>query len=384
MGMFSFFWITNQFVNRYVLSGVVEASIISQLMFVTACGEYLLSDRIRGQRDRTFSAAKDSSAMISCTAVICLLTLARPYFAVLFLIPFWKSMRDARKKWIVGLPLLAIVVMGLFFINNHYFCSTYFSNVLSFEKILQNGVWGFFKRLFEGFVEILRLIWYAIRYKGSGAGWYYLLLGIELMIMLLVCVKNRYCQRRSQPMFVITLTGNLLILGSIIEMYNLIVGARHILSLIMVNAVLLILEVGSSMGAVLALICIWSIVQTQGADGLPYKNSEYAAYMDTLEEAFSEVVKVTEEISYDNVVALPTADVSMQDPSQSVGAYYGLMFAMPPGVGISLDFQDFYEDPENIKAGYILVHPAGRIRQVLEEAGMVCVFENDELALYAR
>lgn len=56
---------------------------------------------------------------------------------------------------------------------------------------------------------------------------------------------------------------------------------------------------------------------------------------------------------------------------------------MPSGVGISLDFQDYYENPQNIKAGYILVHPDGEIRKVLEAADMECVFENDEMALYA-
>lgn len=385
MGVLSLFWITNQFLNRYVLSGVVEASVIMQLTFVTACGEYLLSNRIRGRQDRVFSYSKDRLVLIFCTVMICLLTLARPYFAVLFLIPLWKSAQDKRKIWIMVLPMLAIGVMGLFFLNNHYFCSTYFSNVLSFEKIRQAGILGFFAKLLEGFVEILRMVWYAIRYKGSGVGWYYLLLGIELLAMAFVCVKDvHYSKKLPPPMFIITLTGNILILVSIIEMYDLGVGARHILALVVVNAVMLILEAHVSMGLVLALICVLSIVQTQGADALPYKNSGYVEYMNILEKEFSEVVNVTEDISYDNVVAMPTEDINAQDPSQSVSTYYGFLFAMPAGTGISLDFQDFYDEPENIKAGYILVHPSGRIRQTLEDIGMTCVFENNEMALYAR
>ena len=384
MGAFSLFWITNQFINRYVLSGVVEASVIMQLMIVTACGEYLLSEKIRKQNGRSFSPRKDHVVLGVCTFFICLLTLARPYFAVLFLIPFWKAVRDKRKLWIFGLPLTAITVMVLFFVNNHYFCSTYFKNIFSFEKILSAGFTGFFMQLFHSLIEIARLIWYAIRYPGSGVGWYYLLLFIELFVMLCTCILRKYHRKEVPVLFLSTLIGNALILLSIIEMYDLGVGARHILALTTVNALLVIIEVHSSFGALLAIVCLLSIIRTQGADGLPYQNAEYVAYMKSLEQEFSNIVQVTDEISYDNLVAMPTADRNSQNPEQGVCTYYGLLFAMPAGVGISLDYEDFYDIPENIKAGYILVHPAGQIREILESIGMHCIFENEELALYTK
>lgn len=383
MLLLSLFWIANQFLNRYVLSGVVEASVIMQLIFVTACGEYLLSEKLRGRQDREFSRLKDSMALAFCTFVVCALTLARPYFAVLFLIPFWKCVLDGRKRCAVGLPVLAVVIMALFFLNNHYFCATYFNNIFSFGKMREAGILGCFVNLFEGCVEILRQIWYAIRYKGSGVGWYYLLLSLELAAMAFSCVRCACRHRKMPKMFIATLIGNILIIVSIIEIYDLGVGARHILSLVIANAILIVVETHYSLGIVLILTCLASIVQTQGADGLPYKDSEYVEYMELLESEFSKVVNVKEEISYENVVAMPTADVSAQDPGQGVCTYYGYLFAMPAGVGISLDFQDFYDVPENIKAGYILVHPSGTIRQVLEKAGMVCIFENDDMALYS-
>lgn len=185
-------------------------------------------------------------------------------------------------------------------------------------------------------------------------------------------------------MFPITLIGNALILLSIIIMYDLGVGARHILALIVVNAVLLIVEAHFSWGGILAVICLVSILQTGNADAPPYIKDDYAAYMDTLKEEFAKVVTVSDEISYNNVVAMPTADHDMNAPDQGVCTYYGLMFAMPSGVGISLDYEDYYDNPENIKAGYILVHPSGQIRLKLEAIGMHCVFANEELALYAR
>lgn len=183
-------------------------------------------------------------------------------------------------------------------------------------------------------------------------------------------------------MFLISLAGDTLILLALVVMYDLGVGARHILTLIVANAVLLVLESRALWGGMLAVICVASVFRTQGADALPYRDDEYVQYMDTLKEEFAKVVKVTGEISYDNVVSMPTADRDAEDPERGVCTYYGVLFAMPSGVGISLDFQNFYDDPENLKAKYILVHPEGEIRRILERAGMSCIFENGELMLY--
>lgn len=375
MGILSIFWIVNPFINRYVLSGVVEAAVIMELMIVVVCGEYLLSGK----------AGKDTAAMVCCVSFTCLLTLARPYFAVFFLIPLWKAWKDKRKIWVAALPFLAVGTEVLFFLNSHYFCAPYFDSIIPFEELGAAGISGLITGFFGGLVEIARLMWYAVRYPGVGVGWYYLLLAVELIIMVLCCIWRKYQHKAAPPMFLVAIIGEFLILLSIIEMYDLGEGARHILSLIVVNALLLTAEIKSILPVGgLAAICILSLFRTQGADVLPYRDAEYADYMDRLKQEISEVVKVTEEISYDNVVAMPTADRDTRNPDSNVSTYYGLMYAMPAGVGISLDFQDYYDDPENIKAGYILVHPHGEIRIKLEEIGMVCIFENEELMLYGR
>lgn len=263
MASLSLFWICNQFLNRYVLSGVIEASVMMQLVFVIACGEYLLSARIRCQENRNFTPRKDKVVMILCTALISFMTLARSYFAVLYLIPLWKALLDKKKAWVISLPLVAMTTIVLFFVNNHYFCSTYFSNVLSLEHLGSNGIGGIFSLIFQSFVDIIKLIWYAIRYKGSGVGWYYLLLGTELLIMFSTCIYRKLKKRPVPPLYVATLIGNILILLSIIILYDLGVGARHILALIVANMVLLLIEGDWYYGVLLSGICLFSLYQTR-------------------------------------------------------------------------------------------------------------------------
>ncbi len=378
MGLFSLFWFLNPFINRYLLSGAIEASVTAQLLLVTAMGLALLSNRNRRTR------IPDTALMAMCTLLICYMALGRPYYEVLFLIPFWKACKDRKRVWQVLLPVLALMILGLFFLNNHFFCSTYFSSAVSFSRMFDRGLWGIIIYLFSSFWEMAHLMWYAVRYNGVGAGWYYLLLAVELLAMAVVCIYRRICHRAVPVMFLITFLGNILILISLIELYDIGVGARHILALIMANAFLLAMETRLPVNGVLSLLCLLAFVRIGNADAPPYQNDEYVRYMEQLREEFARVVSVTEQVSYENVVAMPTADSSALVPGEPVSTYYGLLFALPAGVGISLDYEDFYDNLENVRAGYIMVHPEGLIRRKLEEAGMTCVFENQELALYAR
>ena len=132
MAVFSLFWITNPLLNRYILSGVVEAYVISQSIIVAACGIYLLSYRFRCSKGEYVTQSKDRIILWLSTGMISIMTLARPYFAVLFLIPWWKAVKDKRRKWLILLPILAIGDIVLFFVNNYFFCSTYFENIFAF------------------------------------------------------------------------------------------------------------------------------------------------------------------------------------------------------------------------------------------------------------
>ena len=383
MGAFSLFWITCHFLNRYVLSGVVEASIIMQLVVVIACGEYLLSENVREQKERSFSWRKDSSALIVCTFMICMLTLARPYFAVLYLIPFWKAVKDKKWGWIISLPLLACVIIILFFVNSFYFCSTYFTNIFSFESLKSAGISGVYSLIYNNIVEIMKLIWYAIRYKDS-VGWYYILLFLELAIMILKCIYGIIKKKKIPDIYIITVVGEVLILISFMLMYSVNVGARHILSLIVANALILIIESHCAWGVVLAIVSACSIILAGGFLDNSYRTAEYSEFMEDLRLQFAENVIVTDELSYDNVVGIATADTDENNSENKVSAYYGLMFALPAGVGVSLDFEDFYENPDNVKARYILVHPDGKIKTTLEKSGMECVIEGEDFLLYKK
>lgn len=378
---FSLFWVVFQFLNRHILSAVVEASVIQQLVLVVVFGVCLLSDKVQERTKMT--SRKENVILVICTMFIFYMTVVRPYYAVYYLIPFWTVIKGRKKGGIIAVPVITTLSILCFYLYKKFFCAAYFADVILTDVVLEGGLSGIFSHLVADTIEIGKYIWYAVRYHDT-VGWYYLLLFVELAAMFFVCLYNIYKKKQVPKMYVVSLVGNTLILLSIMLLYNLTVGARHILALIVVNAVLLIVESHANFGVLLGTIAIVCTLLAGEKEPLPYKDPEYAAWMEQLEILFDENIEVTDDMSYDNVVAMPTSDVSVMNNQSKVGTYYGLLYAMPSGMGISIDEERIYDEPENIKAKYILVHPDGGIALKLEEMGMECIIEQSDFAIYSK
>lgn len=378
---FSFFWISFQFLNRHILSGVVEATFILQLVFVFVMGQCLLSDKIK-ERTR-ITPKKEKSLIVACTVFVFLLTISRPYFAVFFLIPFWVLIKKHKKSGMLLIPIVAIMSMVCYVLYSRYTCAPYYENSIKIDTLFVDGLWGIIIRISNGIFQIMKYMWYAIRYHDA-VGWYFILLFIELGLMVVTCVNNLRKKKPIPKMYVISLIGNSLILISFILLYSLLVGGRHLLALIVVNAVLLLTETHVNIGWILGCIGILCTLLAGNNEPLPYANKEYVQWMENLEKTFAEHMEVTDILSYDNVVGSLVSGSSKEDPNKEAVPYYGYLYAVPAGMGVSIDFWEMYEEPENIKAKYIIAHPEAKVRDRLEEAGMKCVLEMDELVLYVR
>lgn len=378
---FAAFWCCFQFLIRHILSGAIEAFMIQLLVFVFVIGECLLSEKVRAKMNLT--PLKDTVLIVICTGIVFFMTVIRPYYAVFYLIPFWVVIQKKKIKGIITVPLVALLSMICFVLYKEYFCAAYFDDVIRIEDMLSGGIMGIFTMLFNNTLQIFKYVWYALRYYDV-TGWYYSYLFVEWAIMFLACLYNAFRKKVLPKMYIVALVGEILIVISIMLLFTMVVGGRHILTLIVANAVILITETHIGIGGILALVGILCTLLSGKNEPLPYADDEYVAWMETLEEVFAEHMVVTDELSYDNVIGMPVRDKSREDGTTDTVTYYGYLYAVPAGIGVSLDYDYVYEDPENVKAKYVLAHPDGMIRLKLEEMGMKCVVEMDELVLYMR
>ncbi len=376
---FALLWISFPFVNRYVLSGVVEISILAQVMMLFSSGWYLFKE---DREDSSFTT-REKWIMVISLFLISYLTMQRPYFAVFFLMPFWKAVKVKKKGLALGISVWMLMVFAGFFMNSGYFCSTYYANVLDFNKLMQDGVGGIFVKLYEGFIGLARYTWYGIRYRGT-AGWIYVFIFIEWLYFFYIIVRKYFLTKKADPLLTSCLIGEVLILVCILIMYDIDIGARHMLAFAMSNMVFMVLHESDKWLYGMLVISIISWFLMRGFLKLPYQNEEYSQWMEQLEASFAEEMIVTNELSYDNVIAMPTSDVKYEDGESTVATYYGLMFAIPSGMGLSIDQEKFYNNPVNLKAKYYLVHPEGTIRLKLEQMGMECIIKDKEFLIYCK
>ena len=376
-------WILYYELNRYVLSAVVEALFIAAMIIIFSLGCYLLSDKVRSSAERDFCWKKDCAAIVVVVVLICYISVCRPYYSVLFLIPFLALARHRKRLGCVLIVGVAVANLVLFFVNYRFFCSKYYADILDTDTLGgENFLQEMWNRLLTGIADIAKMMWYAIRYA-DGPGWYYFafFLGIAGVTAGLILAKLRY--EKLSKMYVSVLLGYSLIILSIILIYDVGVGARHVLALNMGCMLLLCVEWSYKWNWGFAGICLLSILLVGKPDKLPYATAEYDAYMSCLEADLRKVITVTNELSYDNVVAMPTRDFSVNEEGKSVSTYYGNLFALPAGVGISLDHFEIYNESEKVLARYVLCHPEGVIRENFEVAGKQCIYENEQFALYA-
>lgn len=378
---FSLFWISFQFLNRHVLSGASEATLILPLVIVVILGEYLLSDKV--EKIINLDKKKENWFILICNIIVFFMTVVRPYYAVFYLVTFWAAIKRKKKREIFITPIVALMSIACFFLYKEYFCAAYFDDVILWEEMLADGIAGIFKEIAVDTIQILKFIWYSIRYKDV-PGWYYLFLFVELGLMFIACITKAIKHKKIPSMYIVALVGNALIVLSIMLLYSLVVGGRHIIPLIVMNAVLLLMETHISIGWLLACIGISCSLLAGVREPLPYEEKEYAEWLDELEATFAEYMEVTDSLSYDNVVATIVSGSSKEDPNREAVTYYGYLYAVPAGMGVSLDNWDMYEDLDNIKAKYIIAHPDAKVRDQLDAKGMKCVLEMEELVLYIR
>lgn len=371
-------WIVYYELNRYVLSAVVEGIFISALIVIFSLGCYLLSDKVRMNSGRTFGWKKDCVAIVAVVLLISYISICRPYYSVLFLLPFL-ALWAYKKRWgCVLVSAIAVFNLIVFFINYKYFCSKYYKDMLAIDLSLSEGV---VQKLVTGIKDILKLMWYSIRYADK-VGWYYLifLIGLTGIVFSLVYGKIRY--KKLSKLLVSVLLGYSLVILSIILIYDVGVGTRHVLALNVGCILLLCIEMNYKWSWGFVGICLVSILLIGKPDELPYTTKAYAGYMEKLESELETLMPVKEKLSFDNVVAMPTQDYSIYDENQVVATYYGNLYAIPAGMGISVDNFNMYANLENVMAKYILCHPEGVICQKLEAADKQCIYENEQFVIF--
>lgn len=343
-------------VLRHMLSGVAEPMYFMLLMIAVACAlDYFKEDKFK------------TASFVICLIAISLLTMMRGYYAVLYLIPFWKCVKKKKAiPWVIGSAIVAVIGFALI---RKFFCASYYGGVIGTD--IADSIKSFGTNI----ILMAKYVWYAIRYRDGMVPWCYVL-WITSMLCMGVDFTVYYINNKKVKETVLqTLIMNTSVFVAIFVLYDVGVGGRHLLTMTVVNFVVMLVDMDYRYFISTIIVGVAAFFLMNQIERLPYVDEEYALWMAELEEDFRECIVLTDDLSADNCMAMPTSD-------DNECTYYGYMFAAPAGMGVSLDEREFYNDPSNLTADYIMVHPYGSARYILEDAGYECIYECDKLMLY--
>lgn len=349
---------------RFLASQMFEPCIITMMIMFAA---FLTKTKDQGI-DRYF---------VFLSLIILFLTLIRPYFAVLWLIPVAQS--NDKKKQITGC-LLMIISPIIFFMISHYLTAEYFEVMIDMDwiKLIYREPLTAMMEMVSNMKEKSILInEYMIEAfsEGNYIGLHFFFFYLLTVVLILLSVRGK--TKDMIPWIII----NVVIWLMIINLYNVQEGWRHLMPFIVTEGILLMSMEGNHIVKVVVLgmaiyLCFFRIdVFT------------YPMYSERMEEQLIEMNReMTDKISidaenrWDNTIIWAFSD--------SGGKYnWNTLYALPAGMGINICMHEYVmENFDNLQSRYIACTHNGDIADECRSRGYEDIYSSDDynICIYRR
>lgn len=368
--------------TRFTLSATAEAPCLSLLLVYMG-----LVFRYRDQRK--------NGSLWGMMLLAGLLTLMRPYFALLLLYPAWYYGRQGKKKCVT-----ALLVSGAFLVGygalKYLFSADYLQDLFDvsffttfFTEGIGAGVSNLFTLAIDG-LKIIVLSYLKLALKhGHFAGSLYAVFGfLWILLMFVVFWEQKRRKERGNFFWIaVSLAAALVVMmAAILFMYKTSEGSRHLFGFILMG--ILVLGMYSPKKAVFlqtafaCVICYFFVLKA----GTPY---DYQLSMDdgilsaeikSLADGLNEKMELQKGRSWANTVIWLSYDLV---DGETVAEQWQQLYAVPAGFGINFCPRDYvYDRLSEVKSRYIAAIPGGDVERQLVEAGAEYLAGNEKVAVY--
>lgn len=298
-----------------------------------------------------------------------ILTLMRPYWLFLSIVPGIYYYSKARKKRIIILEIAwSVVCAGLFFLISRYFCAPYYTDIIKYDwvKLLFDkpveGIYNVFHILISGMWEILREIGVGIISRESSGSIYALYM---MMIAYFAIMQCRYLKNKDRATIQYGIRYSLfylcIMLFAIIYFYSIPVGSRHITGFIFAFIFVFSILEKTYKRYMIFLCAFLYFFLIRATDAYTYQVPVFSEEKElTLQKGRDELEKrgslidLESDNPWDNTIIWLYADESIVD--------FTYLYALPDGIGIELYFRDkFMADFESLLPKYILTNAGEEI-----------------------
>lgn len=368
---------------RYVLSGMTEPVIFSVVLIAIS----LVCRKVNGSEE-----IKSRFEIWVILGICFFSTLMRPYLLVLFLYPICFSAKQKRKGEIIGAVLLSVIGILIYFWISNHICAPYYTPIidLSFLDVMKEdglfaGLGVIFTRCYNGGISIKNFLAGMFAERKTEYGKSYLFFFLELIFLVVLFLKDlkrKGWKDSLQIIRAVTIGIFISIFGAILIFYDVRMGGRHLFVCVILGTIVLFFDAGRKYSiAVAAVMCICGLIFRLDKAEIPYRSTDTISWIKESEEILQKYVKLNPDTGdyWDNTVAY------------ELGVSYNVLYGMPSGIGIQLDFTSYLlEMKEPVKSKYLIVVPGGELSKRLSElnatllgrTGSFELFLNPEVPLY--
>lgn len=375
--------------TRYMLSGMPESLFMAAGIVFTA----LVVSYIKAEK---------SWKLFFLFFIAISITLARPYLALLFLIPIWYILKKNRLRGSIFSLSAMVGTAGGYIILSKLCCAPYLESSVKTSWLqifvsdgLAVGIRYIFLTLRENIITLMdEYLKRAVKF-GLFSGSLYALVGLTALILLFrfawVLKKGKDKDIRILALFQFLMTAGMVL--AIFFFYKLGEGSKHLMIFILMSLVLIALmdEKYCFMKIFVGSLCFYFFVIKALAPydwQIPYDDGAMGEEAESLEEQLDETMTLSsledfsdiEEYRYDNTVIWLSYDIIEEE---TVAELWGLLYMIPEGFGINHCSQTYVmEHFDELRSGYIAALPGGQVEERLLQADAELIAETEHICVY--
>lgn len=363
---------------RFLCSGMVEALLFAIIIVVGAL----------------WVASENNNSKSYCLTLyfmISYMTLCRPYFAVLFLIPFsLEWMKFNRLRAIINVSISLMVSLALYFTISHYLCAPYYIPLIKLNflggfksgvyKGIQTVLWHLKEGVRETFIYVGKNIYRDCSVWGEAeAGGYWIVFYVTWMVVILTFMYKLYKKDKlaTKMLGVLNIIYPVIYAG-ILLFYSKKVGSRHMLTFSLLGILVLVMVSGKRMQiALLSIFVLTNIILYK--DALTYQIPKRDSNSIDAEEQLKD--------EWNNVIAIDESKISWDNTITCLGVgKLGILYYLPTGIGINLDEKSMLEQEgiNAIKARYVMLEQSNELVDELLKGGGKVIWEKQDTLILER
>ncbi|MCM1057560.1 MAG: hypothetical protein NC517_08135 [Firmicutes bacterium] len=362
--------------TRYLLCGMPESLFLAAgIVFAALTVSYIREER--------------RWKLVLLFLLSVLVTIARPYLGLLFLIPVWFAVRKSRWKGLLFSCVIIAGTAGAYVLVTRLCCAPYLESIVKaswlgifFTDGPVAGIRYVFDTLLDRFTALYRdHLKPAVKF-GLFSGSLYGVVGLTALILLIRFLwawrKGKDKDMRILALFQFLMTAGMVL--AVFLFYKMGEGSKHLMLFILMSLVWIALtdEKYCLMKGAAAFLCLYFFVikafipydwqAAYDAVGMREEARLLEAQLDAnMERSAPEGFSEPEEYRYANTVIWLASDII---EGESIPATWGLLYMIPEGYGINFCTQVYaLEHFDELRSGYIAVLPGGQVEERILQAG---------------